>query len=273
MNHCQTDGHRADRRGSSGSTPDVSNSDPSKVPVNVFVISLDRLPERAAFMHAGLTELGIRYELFSAVDAARGDHEAVSRYNEKESLRRFGAPLSPGEIGCFASHYLLWQRCVAVQEPMIILEDDVQVSPGFRDAVALVDKLIETHRFIRLAGYYDRAFRAIEDVGEGRRLVRFLRGPAGTQCYCVSPQGAAIFLEAATSWAEPVDQFIDRFWSHGVESKGLLPFEAREIDRSLLPQAIDQHRSFKRSGIAKLRREWRRCADQMARTLYNLTHP
>ena len=30
------------------------------------------------------------------------------------------------EMGCFASHYLLWKKCVELNEPIIILEDDVE---------------------------------------------------------------------------------------------------------------------------------------------------
>ena len=30
------------------------------------------------------------------------------------------------EMGCFASHYLLWEKCVELNEPIIILEDDVE---------------------------------------------------------------------------------------------------------------------------------------------------
>ena len=30
------------------------------------------------------------------------------------------------EMGCFASHYLLWEKCVELDEPIMILEDDVE---------------------------------------------------------------------------------------------------------------------------------------------------
>ena len=30
------------------------------------------------------------------------------------------------EMGCFASHYLLWEKCVELNEPIMILEDDVE---------------------------------------------------------------------------------------------------------------------------------------------------
>lgn len=37
-------------------------------------------------------------------------------------------PGAPGVKGCFYSHYRLWQRCVELNEPIIIWEDDIMLS-------------------------------------------------------------------------------------------------------------------------------------------------
>ena len=36
--------------------------------------------------------------------------------------------LTKGEIGCFLSHYKLWEECSEGDEPMLILEDDAVLS-------------------------------------------------------------------------------------------------------------------------------------------------
>lgn len=33
----------------------------------------------------------------------------------------------PGEMGCFDSHYRLWQKCIELNEPILIFEDDVEL--------------------------------------------------------------------------------------------------------------------------------------------------
>lgn len=38
---------------------------------------------------------------------------------------RMAKVLRPGVIGCFYSHYRLWQKCVELNEPILIFEDDV----------------------------------------------------------------------------------------------------------------------------------------------------
>jgi GR25 family glycosyltransferase involved in LPS biosynthesis len=37
----------------------------------------------------------------------------------------------PGVIGCFYSHYNLWKRCVELNEPIMIFEDDVKFYRGY----------------------------------------------------------------------------------------------------------------------------------------------
>jgi len=37
----------------------------------------------------------------------------------------------PGVVGCFYSHYALWEKCVDLNEPIMIFEDDVKFFRGF----------------------------------------------------------------------------------------------------------------------------------------------
>ena len=239
--------------------------------MRLFVINLERLPERRRIVEDDLGRFGLDYEIFPAIDGSRGEHEGISRADEAACLRNYGAPLIPGEIATFASHYLLWKRCLEAGEPFTIMEDDVQLAPGFPDALALAAERINEHRYLRLAGLKDRPYRVLETIGESQKLVRFLRGPTGCQCYSVSPAGAAALLAGADRWIEPVDLYVDRFWQHGVESKALMPFEAFEIDHAKLASSIGQ-RDFRRTGMAKFRRELNRIKDDAARVAYNLTH-
>jgi hypothetical protein len=46
----------------------------------------------------------------------------------KQSNKRIGKFGNlPGAQGCFLSHYKLWQRCVELDQPIIVLEDDAEV--------------------------------------------------------------------------------------------------------------------------------------------------
>lgn len=53
-----------------------------------------------------------------------GTVSLVVRKSLKNDLR-FQKILRPGVIGCFYSHYRLWQKCIELNEPIFIFEDDV----------------------------------------------------------------------------------------------------------------------------------------------------
>jgi glycosyl transferase family 25 len=38
---------------------------------------------------------------------------------------------NPGEMGCFDSHYRLWEKCVELNEPIMIFEDDVKFTRAY----------------------------------------------------------------------------------------------------------------------------------------------
>ena len=71
----------------------------------VFVINLDRSWQRREYMEGQANQLGLAYERISAVDGL----------NVPEWLRsEFDGPhtMSPGEVGCYASHLVVAQRIV-----------------------------------------------------------------------------------------------------------------------------------------------------------------
>ncbi|MCQ2702769.1 glycosyltransferase family 25 protein [Helicobacter pylori] len=60
--------------------------------------------------------------------------------------------LLPQELGCYLSHYLLWKECVKLNQPVVILEDDVTLESNFMQA--LEDCLKSPFDFVRLYGHY-----------------------------------------------------------------------------------------------------------------------
>lgn len=238
--------------------------------MDVLVINLARSADRRAFMEADLCRLAVGHEFFPAIDGATVDRASFPHYDRSRCQRRFGTWLTDGEFGCFASHYRAWQECVRRGVPIAVLEDDVELSCDFLHVLSLAGQRIDACRLIRLAGLFPRPYRTIERIDGSHRLVRFLRGPAGTQCYALSPDAAAALVARARHWVEPVDLYIDRFWLHGVESNGILPFAAKEVAQPPFRAAIGD-RDSTRSLFGKARRELFRMTDGVRRTLYNLT--
>ena len=104
----------------------------SDVPPAV-VINLPRNPERFAAVKASLKEAGVKYQ---RVDAVEGRQMTLAeRYENVTALGRLF--MTPGMIGCYMSHRKCWQETLKRGKgPLIVFEDDVELSPDFRDKLA-----------------------------------------------------------------------------------------------------------------------------------------
>jgi hypothetical protein len=82
-----------------------------------FFINLDRSTTRRAAMESRLAALGIAdaYSRFSAIDG--------------QSMTGPAGALSPGALGCFASHVGVLRQAIGAGAHVHVLEDDVQLSP------------------------------------------------------------------------------------------------------------------------------------------------
>lgn len=236
--------------------------------MHIHVINLARSTERRAFMQAQLAPLGLPFSFFEASDARAPGFAQHNRHQEAVALRRTGQALSLGECGCFASHHRLWQRCVDTQQPLVVMEDDVVLCPSLGEALQDVARHIEARRFIRLCGLWDCPHDLVQALSGPRRLVRYRKGPMGAQCYAISPAGAQSLLRHASTWVEPVDRYIDRFWLHGVQSYALHPFPVG-LPPEELASDIGAARAATLSRSAQRRHRW---AGRLGRLQANLAY-
>lgn len=210
--------------------------------MDIRIINLERSADRRESARRQIASLGITASFSTGVDGAAID---AARYRAflPPTNRFVRRPLTPGEVGCFASHYQLWQECVAAGRPMLILEDDFRLQSDVPAIIDLLPGLLKRHRYVRIAGLLPRSSRKIATLPGGRSVVLFDKGPQGTGGYALVPEAAAILLANASTWQEPVDNFVDSFWVHGLLPYGILPYpvgfprggsliEASRFDRS-----------------------------------------
>lgn len=236
----------------------------------VFVINLERSADRRAFMQTQFEQLGLEAEFFPATDGRSPDGVSGSRYDERAALRILGHPLSPTEVACFASHYRLWQHCVALDTPIVIMEDDVRLRPEFPQALAKAAALIDSLRLLRLAAMFERRYDTLAQIDAKFRLIRYLKGPYGLQCYALSPAGARTLIEGAKVWINAVDSYVDSFWIHGLASIALVPFQAWDDSDDNKPSTIGSGRyEVHRPWHRQIRRSCTQLAYRLRRALFN----
>ncbi|WRG77518.1 glycosyltransferase family 25 protein [Helicobacter pylori] len=101
------------------------------------------------------------FQIFDAISPKHEDFEKfVQELYDAQSMLKSDwfhsdycyQELLPQEFGCYLSHYLLWKECVKLNQPVVILEDDVALEPNFMQA--LEDCLKSPFDFVRLYGHY-----------------------------------------------------------------------------------------------------------------------
>ncbi|WQT68816.1 glycosyltransferase family 25 protein [Helicobacter pylori] len=101
------------------------------------------------------------FQIFDAISPKHQDFEKfVQELYDAQSMLKSDwfhsdycyQELLPQEFGCYLSHYLLWKECVKLNQPVVILEDDVALESNFMQA--LEDCLKSPFDFVRLYGHY-----------------------------------------------------------------------------------------------------------------------
>ncbi|WP_052737496.1 glycosyltransferase family 25 protein [Grimontia sp. AD028] len=233
--------------------------------MNIFVISLPRSHDRRKHILSTMEGKGINFQYFDAIDGRENPHPFFHKYNDKKRLNRKGYSLTPGEKGCFTSHYLLWQKCVELNEPIVVLEDDIGVLDNFKEDVKKVINIVDKYGLVRLITFLEDKY--VSDKYEHKNLciVSYKKPVLGTQGYVLSPNAARKLITASEEWYEPVDVFIDNEWRHKAGIYCAIPSCITHLDES---SDIGCRRKPKVSLTQRAKREIYRFIEQQKLNLY-----
>lgn len=234
--------------------------------LELSVISLRSAEERRRYMIRQLEAFKLPWSLF---DALTGDARPIP-YSEAEAAIDWRGPLTPGEIGCFASHHACLTEFVAQSSARyrLVIEDDVQLDsgfwferlPGLMDAAGL--------DYLRLCAKFPFRHRVVAVFGQ-RFLVRYNSGPLGTQAYVISRHGAQQFLKSVNEITRPVDWELDRYWHNGLPPYTLCPFPLFEMERTSTVAKI-RAVEFRATGMQRFHRQVRRNLERVRRETESL---
>ena len=183
--------------------------------MRTFCITLKHSQERQQSTSTTLSKHNLNCEFFSGIDAKNDSHLLLDRIRNKNFERRMGRPAAIGEVGCYASHYLMWQKCVELNEPIIIYEDDFDIDPSlYHSSLHISKKHIEDCGYIRLENTNNHNMSyPVRDYGK-QRLVKYLKVPQCMTAYAISPKTAQAFIDHSEHFDYPVDVFLRNTWIH-----------------------------------------------------------
>jgi glycosyl transferase family 25 len=166
--------------------------------MRVFVINLDRCPERMTRLAGLLGALGVPFERIAAVDGRELDPIPPAKaFNGRYVMTR-------SELACVLSHRMAWFRFIAsADEYCLVLEDDVHLGKDF-GAIARGDIGLEAAAF-DLIKIETRSHKIWVDrfdartVGGQRRIARLHSAHLGAAAYIISRAGVEKVLPATES--------------------------------------------------------------------------
>lgn len=141
----------------------------------------------------------IDVEIFNAITPL-DDMSKILKENSIQ-VRSFDERYSRKEnaIACFLSHFLLWKKCIELQEPVLIFEHDAVVKTKI-DLKMKFDKLVS----IGKPSYG----RFNTPASNGLNKLTSKRYLPGAHAYIISPIGATELIKRAKIDAKPVDVFL-----------------------------------------------------------------
>ncbi|HHF1622015.1 TPA: glycosyltransferase family 25 protein, partial [Haemophilus influenzae] len=174
--------------------------------IPIYIINLEKSTDRKAYMQAQFEQLfsnNLIQEIhfFDAIyGKSNPNHPLFQRYNENKRLNAKGYPLTLGQLGCYASHYSMWEKCVELDYPIIVLEDDAKFKNNFLEVLDFINSDKNTFEFFWLQPDRLKNKRKLISNFGNLSIYQFSKGFAGATGYYLTPQAARKFLTQSKEW-------------------------------------------------------------------------
>jgi len=135
-------------------------------------------------------------------------HSIIVNQKYKWSEKEIDKISRPGVKGCFHSHYRLWKRCLHLNEPIAIFEDDVKFYRGF-EPVEFQDILVLS---LGKSSFYNEPYKTFLENPSGTPTVEPWRNFSmpGASGYLITPKAASNLIKFYRHCYIPADNAINK---------------------------------------------------------------
>ncbi|KAE9536307.1 hypothetical protein A1D25_03420 [Ursidibacter arcticus] len=244
----------------------------------IFIINLAKSIERKQFIIEQFEQLNkqlqspIQYNFFSAINGNDNpDFYLFKKYNKQKRFTRKGNYMSLSQLGCWASHYLLWEKCVELNQPIIVLEDDSLLQDNFIDVYQFTYSEQNNFEFFWFSPPTFKTLKSSPVVKINSTVVSKVDISFGnTSGYFITPNAARKLINYyEKEWVYEVDISMDRFWEHKVNLFCVHPACIKPntaIESNIQSLKDKQNRTL----LEKLRREYYTIVDKINKKTYLL---
>lgn len=221
--------------------------------MKIFVINLDRHPERLVSIRQQLQEFGMDHERIRAVDGGTLSQQQLDEIYDPALVRRtLGRDLARGEIGCAMSHLSVYRKMAEQSIPVAcILEDDAhltQVLPSILHS--LTQFMASANPMVCLLTHVGRytewgySSLAVNDYKVCKIVHAFC-----THGYVINLEGAKALLKHNHQIKHPIDYWNDLSWNKIITVRAVVPYV---IGHS----SFAQHSEIETDRMALSQEEW-----------------
>jgi glycosyl transferase family 25 len=193
--------------------------------IGVYLINLDRSPDRLATMRRQLDALGLAFERVAAVDGAAVP-DALTHVDQDMYWRLHGSRARMGEIGCYLSHIKVMRRLLeSTHDYGLILEDDASLAPSLPrllDRVA-ADPPGRDWDVLKLESRRRGMPLRLRGLTEEHALCVNLFRSTGSAGYLLTRHAADAYLARLLPMRLPYDHAFDRGWHFGLRLREVRP--------------------------------------------------
>ena len=239
----------------------------------VLLINLDRSTHRRAHMAQRLKEVGLDYQVLSAVDGLAQCEQLMPTVDAAAFRFHAGRDLVPGEIGCYHSHLQAWQKFLdSYEQVLLVLEDDMVFNTGFAQALAIALRGGEHWDMLKLAKI--RAKQPVRQGFLGNYQLNAYIGPAtGAGAYLIHRATAQHLRKRMLPIRAPIDRELELVHRHDYRYFGLEPFPCQPRDEGVSTITGENFNQITRPPLSK---RWTKYAEQtrnlFARIFYLAKH-
>lgn len=177
--------------------------------IPVWVINLQKRPERLSKITKRLDELDIIWKRIDAIDGKKCNENLLSFSKKKGAI----GELTKGARGCIESHIVFWQELISHgSEYGIVLEDDIELSDDFKNIVCDVSWIPPNSRIIKLEKLKPEKPSKLllgkvilSTTDKERHIHRMYSKHCGSGAYLLKKEAANIALKWKESISVPID--------------------------------------------------------------------
>ena len=225
----------------------------------IVAISLKNSLDRRKNCKSYLDKYNYDWIFFDAIDGKKIENYPPE-YNEKKVKKLLGFDMTLTEIAVRFSHLEVWKKSLALNIPILVLEDDFTFEHNIDECIKFAFKYYDSWEVLRLQALFESNFEILKEE-KNIKLVKNLSDPLGCTAYFVKPTSAKTLIEHSHNFFEPIDHFLEHSSYHGLNFLAIKPYP---VDITGEPPTVfgrDDRKPIR--GLRKLNRSINRFIDRL----------